>query len=459
MRRRALRSLAALPAALAAFTGSFVLDAAESVLTGAGVADPLGALDALVDASLVGRTDREGVPLFRLLSLVRAYAAELGAAPEHERATWAWIAHYRERASAAAAGLRGPDQLEWLAALEREAENLVGVGRALLDRRELDDAAEYLWSLYLYLWIGGYLGFVPGWMTELLDHAAREHIELEPRTRAIALYYINANRFWQDPAFDPVPQLEAGRDLFAEVGDAFGAALTGVSVGLALLARSGAAGLAEAGTEPAAELSAVAGTEPSPASAPPASTELPAAIATLEASLAGFREVGDAWGQAMALVMLGRLAMLGGDLSVARAHFEESLALATAQGERLGIVIALNHRGWARFFGDDLDGAREDFARALDLSLALGHDEGVAYGLEGFVGLHARRGDARAAGLLLGAAQTLRRHKGIVNPGAYEFAMVPLGALRAAGSGDVLDAAIADGRQLTVAEALEHVRE
>ncbi|MFT4135439.1 ATP-binding protein [Microbacterium sp.] len=451
-------------AALATFTGSFVFDAAESVLSGAGVTDPLAALEALVDASLVARADRDGVPVFRLLSLVRAYAGELGAATAREQATRAWIAHYRTMATDAAEGLRGDVQLEWLAALEREAENLLGVGRALLDRRELDGAADYLWSLYLYLWIGGYLGFVPGWMTELLQIADRERVELAARTRAIALYYINANRFWQDPSFDPVPQLRAGRDLFAGVGDVAGAALTGVSIGLALLAQAGAAA-ADAAPEGAGSTDAARSraaradaAPPTPRHPPAPPAEVVAAVSTLEDSLAGFREVGDAWGQAMALVTLGRLALLGGDLSAAQTRFEESLSLAETQGERLGIVIALNHRGWVRFFGGDADGAGDDFARALDLSLALGHDEGIAYGLEGFVGLRAAQGDVRAAGLLLGAAQALRRQKGIINPGAYEFALVPLGALRAAGSGDALDAAVVEGERLTVAEALQHVR-
>ncbi len=445
------------PGALASFTGSFVLDSAESVLGAVGVADPLAAIEALVDASLLGRADRHGTARFRLLSIVRAYAAGLGSESDRERADRAWIAHYRRVAHDAARGLRGPDQLEWLAALEVEAENLLGVGRALLDRRELDEAGEYVWSLYLYLWIGGYLGAVPGWMTELLELAARERIAPAPRTRAIALYYVNANRFWQDPSFDPVPQLVESRDLFAGVGDTFGAALAGVSVGLALLARSSAT-LVESYAEEGMD-AATATAEARAPRDPAVPDGIRRAVETLERSLAGFREIGDAWGQAMALVMLGRIAMLSSDLGAARDRFEESLSLASAQGERLGIVIAQNHRGWARLFAGDAEGAHEDFARSLDLSLALGHDEGVAYGLEGFVGLRAGRGDVREAGLLLGAAETLRRRKGIVNPGAYAFAAVPLGALRAAGAGDALDAAVEEGRGLTVAEALAHVRD
>jgi hypothetical protein len=158
------------------------------------------------------------------------------------------------------------------------------------------------------------------------------------------------------------------------------------------------------------------------------------------------------------LNVLGRVNMAGGDMAAARELFEESLRLATAQGERLGIVIAMNSRGWTRLLSGDLVGGEDDFAQSLDLSLALRHDEGIAYGLEAFAGLRALQSDPVAAGRLLGAAQRLRRRKGLVNVGTFEWYMIPVGALRSAGAGEALDAAIAEGLELTVAEVLDHVR-
>ncbi|MEU1972079.1 DUF4062 domain-containing protein [Microbacterium sp. NPDC019599] len=412
---------------LAAFSGTFSLASAEAVLAATGTPDPFGALEALLDASLIASIDHEGETAFRLLSLVRAYAQE--AAPEHaERATRAWIDHYRALATDAATGVRGKDQLDWLARLDLEIENLAGVTRAMFDRRELDDAAVYLWSLYLYLWIGGYLGVVQGWAEEILQMAERDGVPIAVRTRAVAEYYANAIRFWQDPAFDTAPGMVRSRDLFIEAHDLFGTALSRVSLGLALLTEASGADYATATTE-------------------------------LETSLAEFRSADDAWGQAMAHVMLGRVDMLRNDLVAAQAHFDESLALASAQGERLGIVIAMNHRGWTRFLSGDLAGARDDFSHGMDISLALGHDESLAYGLEAFVGLAAAEGDARKAGLLLGAAQTVRRRKGFLNPGAFEFYMIPLTALRDGSLGEELDRCIAEGAGLTVDQALEHVRD
>ena len=83
--------------------------------------DPLGALETLVDASLIGSSDRQGVTTFRLplpRSGIRRRAALAGAVIHRPRC----LAEpsYRELARQAQPGLRGPEQLEWIAALERE---------------------------------------------------------------------------------------------------------------------------------------------------------------------------------------------------------------------------------------------------------------------------------------------------------------------------------------------------
>ena len=67
--------------------------------------------------------------------------------------------------------MRTADQPGVMRRLDAEAENLAAVMRHLLDAARLDEAAEYAWSLYLYLWIGGLLGVVRDWMTELLERA------------------------------------------------------------------------------------------------------------------------------------------------------------------------------------------------------------------------------------------------------------------------------------------------
>ncbi len=201
--------------------------------------------------------------------------------------------------------------------LDAEAENLASVMRHLLDVGRLDEAAEYAWSLYLYLWIGGLLGVVRDWMAELLERAERDGIPLAPRTEAIALYYTRAVAYWQEPDLDVRPGLERSAALFDEAADPFGASLSRVSLALGHLTAPGA-------------------------------PDVVSARAVLERSLAGFAAAGDAWGQAMAHVTLGRIDLAVNDMPGAATHFDESYRLAASSGEMLGLVIAQHHRGLAQ---------------------------------------------------------------------------------------------------------------
>jgi hypothetical protein len=85
------------------------------------------------------------------------------------------------------------------------------------------------------------------------------------------------------------------------------------------------------------------------------------------------------------------------------------------------------------------------------------HDEGIAYGLDGHAAVGAEPGAASQTGLLLGAAQTLRRRTGIVNPAGLSLYGPLVDALRANDGSVALDAAIAEGGELPVAEVVARV--
>lgn len=416
--------------AFSVFSGPFTMEAADAVLTGDGDAavDLYAAIESLLDASLLWQRDRDGVHVFGMLVLVRAFARECakidgsGSMPAQER----WVRHYTELGRESPVRMRGSDQLGWMRRLDAEAENLASVMRHLLDVGRWDEAAEYAWSLYLYLWIGGLLGVVRDWMTELLEGAQRDGAPLAPRTEAIALYYTGAVGYWQDPHFDARPTLQRSVDLFDSVDDQSSAALARATLGLAYVAGS-------------------------------AGPDLASARAILEQSLAGFTAVGDAWGEAMSLVPLGRIDLAEGNGAGALERFELSLGLASSAGELLGIVIAQHHRAWPKLFGGDLEGAEEDFAESLDNSLAMRHDEGIAYGLEGLASVRAARGETERAGLLLGAAARLRRRTGILNPAGFALWQPMIDRLRAGGDGELLDAAIAEGEGLSAMAVIARV--
>ena len=218
--------------ALSAFAGPFTIDAAEAVLAASDI-DAFSCLEALVDASLLRQRERDSVRVFDMLVLVRAFAREAADAETSALARERWVAYYVGLASQAPMRMRASDQLSWMRRLDAEAENLAAVMRHLLDASRLDEAAEYAWSLYLYLWIDGLLGTVRTWMTELLARAERDGIPLAPRTEAIALYFTRAIAYWQDPGVDVLPGLQSSAALFDEAGDAASGALARVSVALA----------------------------------------------------------------------------------------------------------------------------------------------------------------------------------------------------------------------------------
>jgi hypothetical protein len=161
----------------------------------------------------------------------------------------------------------------------------------------------------------------------------------------------------------------------------------------------------------------------------------------------------------MALVTLGRVALLTHDVQAALARFDESLAVARRQHDDLGEAIALHHRGWAEVLLGDFAVARDCFEQSLALSARLHHDEGVAYGLEGLTAVAAGTGDVARAGTLLGAAQVLRERSGTYNAPSFTFHQQFVDGILAGPAADAFEAARAGGRLLHVDEAVAYALE
>ncbi|MFF9562869.1 DUF4062 domain-containing protein [Leifsonia sp. NPDC014704] len=419
-------------AQLGVFEGGFSLEAAESVAAAVAAdgeaPDALAALAALVDNSLVRQHEDTAAARFSLLATVREYAIEqLEAEGRLDAVRDAHAAFFLALAERADAGLEGADQHDWVRRLGADTGNLRAAVRHLLDRRDWTRGAHLAWSLYVYWWVAGLLGEVRGWMEEVLAADAA----LDDRTRAIALYFTQAITFWQDQGGTVAASLTESAELFHRSDDSDGEALALISFALAVLASP----------------------QPDPAAADDA----------MATSLRLFRGCGDRWGQAMALVMLGRVALLREQVDAALGHFEESLTLAHDNGDELGVTIAQHHRGWARLLLGDAAGATSDFSACLALSRRLGHVEGIAYGLEGMVAVAALSGDVGRAGRLLGASRSLRERTGLHNAPAFSFHQLFVDRMLAAASAsdaEAFEAAVAEGRSLpadrAVAEAEGH---
>jgi hypothetical protein len=407
-------------ATIGVFEGGFSLEAIEAVWDPDSRSDTLSVLGSLVDSSLVRQQDRGDRSFFSVLATVRAYAREQLEA----KGTLAELQEHHARyfirvGKEAGAELQGPAQRDWMARLTDETADLRAVERYLLTQEDWTGAADFAWTLYIFWWLGGHLGEVRQWMESVLASGA----ELTNRSRAVALYYTYAIAFWQDPDGQVVPGLTESADLFHKAGDAAGEALTRISLGLALLAAP----------------------EPDPA----------AAGEHLEVSLARFRTAADVWGEAMAEVTLGRVALLQHDVPTAVSRFTESLALARKQQDKLGETIALHHLGWARLLLGESASAEASFKESLRLSLLLGHDEGIAYGLEGIVATSASSGDLERAGRLLGAAERLREQSGLYNAPSFSFHHQWVGRILTSDGASSFETARAGGRALPARAAAE----
>ena len=140
---------------LSVFSGGASLEAAERVCAG----DPgqvLELLTALTEKSLVV-IDDDGAPRYRMLGTIKEYAADrLAEAGETELARHAHLAYFTELAAIAEPNLRRAKQLEWLATLEAEHDNIGAAMRGALAAGEAQGAMQLAAGAAWYWWLGGH---------------------------------------------------------------------------------------------------------------------------------------------------------------------------------------------------------------------------------------------------------------------------------------------------------------
>jgi predicted ATPase/DNA-binding SARP family transcriptional activator len=167
---------------LSVFAGGATLAAAEQVCAGAGLdADRVfDLLTALVDKSLVlVAGDR-----YRLLETIKAYGRErLAAAGETDRLLAAFVECFRVLAETAEPHLRRAEQLEWLARLEAEHDNLHAAVRTAITTGDATAAHRLAANAGWYWWLHGHK--VEG--ADLAAEVVSMRGEVPPADRALAL--------------------------------------------------------------------------------------------------------------------------------------------------------------------------------------------------------------------------------------------------------------------------------
>jgi predicted ATPase len=406
---------------LGVFAGRFSLEAVEAISGDPDSPDVLLQLSVLVDNSLVRQQERHGRTYFGLLATVREYAVEqltangtLGQLRErHAR-------FYAEFAARSEANLKGNGQAACIARLADERDNLRAAARLLLEQHRWDETADFAWHLFVYWWIGGHLGEVQTWMDEILGSGDG----LKRRTQAIALFFTNAITYWQHPGESIIPGLAQSAVLFRREGDKVGEGFAMVSRGLAKLT-----------------------------SIPP---DPVGAREDVDVSLALFREVHEGWGEVLALVTLGRVALLEEKTDEALEHLEESLRLSKERQDGFSTTVAQHHLGWAYIAKGRIDEAEDELEESLQYTNQVRHHEGSAYALEGLLGVAAARGDIERAGLMFGASEMLREQVGMYNPVAFAFDRRLVEQLRSGATRDAFERGHTAGRMLSPEEAIAY---
>jgi predicted ATPase len=143
---------------LSVFSGGASLDAAERVCGGDAVEQEqvLELLTALTEKSLL-LTEDDGAPRYRMIGTIKEYAAHrLTEAGESDLARQAHLAYFTELTETAEPHLRRAEQLEWLATLEAEHDNIGSAMRGALAAGQAHAAMRLAAGAGWYWWLGGH---------------------------------------------------------------------------------------------------------------------------------------------------------------------------------------------------------------------------------------------------------------------------------------------------------------
>jgi hypothetical protein len=143
---------------LAVFSGGASLDAAERVCAGDGIEQEqvLELLTSLAEKSLL-LTEGDSAPRYRMIGTIKEYAWDrLAETGESDLARHAHLAYFTGLAETAEPHLRRAEQLEWLATLEAEHDNIAVALRGALAAGEAHGAMRLAAAAGWYWWLGGH---------------------------------------------------------------------------------------------------------------------------------------------------------------------------------------------------------------------------------------------------------------------------------------------------------------
>jgi tetratricopeptide (TPR) repeat protein len=353
-----------------------------------------------------------------MLEVVREVAAELLVELGEVRAARDRLGDHLEAwSTVAGAGLAGPDSRRWRARVDAEVDDL----RAVLHWAVEDDRAERVVriaaALTRYWWLRGMLVE----MLEIAEQTARlpSAARLPDDATALLLWSRGTMRIALGRSDEAPPLLEQSLEPARRLDDdaLLGHALTALAMTRA----------------PSPEVRAL-----------------------LEEAVERLRRSGDRWSTAYALVPLGHVLLLLGDVGGAAERHAEALGLATAIDDDHLRAQAHDQLAGDLLMTGDTGAARAHLGQAVVLHRATRDQEGLSYCLDGMAALALATGDAPLAGRLLGAADRARE---VVGASPWPFVRPLLAQLSDAADAllgpDVSAAERAAGARLSALAALQ----
>jgi predicted ATPase len=364
-------------ARLGVFAGGCTLASAEAVCGGEG--SVLEGLAALVDESLVRQREVAGEPRFWMLEIVREYALErLAASGEEDEIRRRHLEHFVAFSERAEPQLGRGAQVEWLALVESEHDNLRAALAYALELADASSALRLVNGIRRFWHIHGYLA--EG------RHALESVLAITPETPS----ELRAN------AFNMIGILAAEQGDFGVARARFQAALEDARAVGATRAISSA--LVNLGN-----MASYGG-------------DVATARDLYKESIEFFASLGDIRGEALAKENVGLMALTADDVPEAVTWLTDALELAREGGDDRETSAACRSLAAAMIELGEAAQATNLLAESLALARELGDAPGIALSLETFAGLAATSGETERAATLFGASDAVRASIGAQRP-------------------------------------------
>ena len=348
---------------LSVFSGGASLEAAERVCAADAVEQEqmLELLTSLAEKSLL-LADGDSAPRYRMIGTIKEYAGHrLAEAGESDLARHAHLAYFTELTETAEPHLRRAEQLEWLAVLEAEHDNIGSAMRGAIAAGEAHGAMRLAAAAGWYWWLGGHKAEGNELITAATAIPGEVPDEVRAMVYALVVLFLGSGRGdehqvaeWIHEAHRLSQRIQHGNPLLGLIAplermlqapDAFLPAweplLDNEDPWVRALARLHLGKmrnmLGQGGHD---------------------------ADAYLEMALAEFRAIGERWGISFALTELADRIAVRGEFAGACAYYEQAVAVVTEVGASEDVIRMRARQGQLYWLLGDRDASAAAIAEA-----------------------------------------------------------------------------------------------